>query len=249
MKFNGKISNITARERAREYLKFSGTFRRGIYSLSEAVTRDVEEAYVNISKLLNCSREEIFFVHSPNMLNESVRLGPFDKMPTESHDFIDISTIFHRKTKFTKAYFSGSYLGCYLDVVCMDERILSKLDPLELGGDMVKRVKRDGVQFDELPYRFSAGTPDIAGILSLGAAAKSYRISEDIDKCSDDFASFLKSKKIVFKYFLSSNCFSIYDKKSINRINEFTGQKASKSLNIYVPKDRPEEIWELREAL
>ncbi|HFA60005.1 MAG TPA: aminotransferase class V-fold PLP-dependent enzyme, partial [Rhodospirillales bacterium] len=38
------------------------------------------------------------------------------------------------------------------------------------GGDMIERVSFEGTSFNEIPFRFEAGTPDIAGIVALGEA-------------------------------------------------------------------------------
>lgn len=50
------------------------------------------------------------------------------------------------------------------------EEILNKMPPFLFGGDMISEVKLDGASWNKLPYKFEAGTPDIAGIVGLGAA-------------------------------------------------------------------------------
>ena len=47
---------------------------------------------------------------------------------------------------------------------------LDDLSPSRGGGDMIDRVSFDGTTFDELPHRLEAGTPNIAGVIGLGAA-------------------------------------------------------------------------------
>ena len=47
---------------------------------------------------------------------------------------------------------------------------LEKLEPLLLGGGMVEYVEEQSVSFAELPYRLEAGTPNVEGIVGLGAA-------------------------------------------------------------------------------
>ncbi|MCB2056254.1 MAG: aminotransferase class V-fold PLP-dependent enzyme, partial [Geminicoccaceae bacterium] len=42
--------------------------------------------------------------------------------------------------------------------------------PYQGGGDMIERVSFAGTTWNELPFKFEAGTPDIAGIVALGAA-------------------------------------------------------------------------------
>lgn len=45
---------------------------------------------------------------------------------------------------------------------------LDNLPPFLYGGSMVKEVYKDRTFFDEVPYRFEAGTPNIAGIIAFG---------------------------------------------------------------------------------
>jgi cysteine desulfurase/selenocysteine lyase len=48
--------------------------------------------------------------------------------------------------------------------------LLEAMPPFMGGGDMIKRVELSGSQWNELPYKFEAGTPAIAEAVGLGAA-------------------------------------------------------------------------------
>ena len=50
------------------------------------------------------------------------------------------------------------------------EEWLNKLPPYQGGGEMIKTVSFEKTTYNELPYKFEAGTPDIAGAIGLGAA-------------------------------------------------------------------------------
>ena len=50
------------------------------------------------------------------------------------------------------------------------EEWLEKLPPYQGGGDMILSVSFSGTRYNELPYKFEAGTPNIAGAIGLGAA-------------------------------------------------------------------------------
>jgi cysteine desulfurase/selenocysteine lyase len=50
------------------------------------------------------------------------------------------------------------------------KEILEQMGPFLCGGDMINEVKLTGTTFAGIPSRFEAGTPDIAGIIGLGAA-------------------------------------------------------------------------------
>jgi cysteine desulfurase/selenocysteine lyase len=47
---------------------------------------------------------------------------------------------------------------------------LEAMPPYQGGGDMIERVSFQGTTWNEIPFKFEAGTPDIAGIVALGAA-------------------------------------------------------------------------------
>lgn len=60
--------------------------------------------------------------------------------------------------------FAGTGLGvCYVK-----QTWLEQLHPYQFGGEMVKRVKQDTTEFNQLPYKFEAGTPNIAGVFAFG---------------------------------------------------------------------------------
>ncbi len=50
------------------------------------------------------------------------------------------------------------------------EKWLEKMPPYQGGGDMILTVSFNGTTYNELPYKFEAGTPNIAGAIGLGAA-------------------------------------------------------------------------------
>jgi cysteine desulfurase/selenocysteine lyase len=47
--------------------------------------------------------------------------------------------------------------------------LLESMPPYQSGGDMIKVVSFSGTTFNELPYKFEAGTPNIAGSIGLAA--------------------------------------------------------------------------------
>lgn len=48
--------------------------------------------------------------------------------------------------------------------------ILDSMPPYQGGGDMIREVRFAGSSWNDLPYKFEAGTPNIAGGIGLGAA-------------------------------------------------------------------------------
>ena len=48
--------------------------------------------------------------------------------------------------------------------------LLDAMPPYQGGGDMIRSVSFEGTTYNTLPYKFEAGTPNIAGVIGLGAA-------------------------------------------------------------------------------
>ena len=50
------------------------------------------------------------------------------------------------------------------------KEFLDKMPPYQGGGDMIRAVTFEKTTYNDLPYKFEAGTPHIAGVIGLGAA-------------------------------------------------------------------------------
>ena len=48
--------------------------------------------------------------------------------------------------------------------------LLETMDPMLGGGDMIREVWPDHATWNDIPWKFEAGTPDIAGVIGFGAA-------------------------------------------------------------------------------
>lgn len=57
-----------------------------------------------------------------------------------------------------------------IGILYAKERLLEKMPPWKGGGDMILEVSFDGTSYNELPYKFEAGTPNIAAAAGLGAS-------------------------------------------------------------------------------
>ena len=49
--------------------------------------------------------------------------------------------------------------------------LLQKMDPFLFGGDMIKEVHLRDAKWNDLPWKFEAGTPNVSGAIGLGAAS------------------------------------------------------------------------------
>ncbi|MDO8953824.1 MAG: cysteine desulfurase [Gammaproteobacteria bacterium] len=59
-----------------------------------------------------------------------------------------------------------------IGVLYAKQAILETMPPYQGGGDMIKSVSFEHTEYNELPYKFEAGTPNIAGVIGLGAAIR-----------------------------------------------------------------------------
>jgi len=57
-----------------------------------------------------------------------------------------------------------------LGVLWASRELLESMDPFMGGGDMIAQVWKDHSTWNELPYKFEAGTPNITGAIAFGAA-------------------------------------------------------------------------------
>lgn len=68
--------------------------------------------------------------------------------------------------------FSGHkiYAPTGIGVLYGKAELLDAMPPYQGGGDMIRMVTFEKTEYNELPYKFEAGTPNIAGAIGLGAA-------------------------------------------------------------------------------
>jgi cysteine desulfurase/selenocysteine lyase len=68
--------------------------------------------------------------------------------------------------------FSGHkvYAPTGIGVLYGKTALLEAMPPYQGGGDMISSVTFERTTYNKLPYKFEAGTPDIAGVIGLGAA-------------------------------------------------------------------------------
>lgn len=59
-----------------------------------------------------------------------------------------------------------------IGVLYAKEALLEVMPPWQGGGDMILEVSFNGTTWNELPYKFEAGTPNISGAIGLGAAIR-----------------------------------------------------------------------------
>ncbi|MCA4776851.1 cysteine desulfurase [Empedobacter stercoris] len=90
-----------------------------------------------------------------------------DAAQSAPHTVIDVQTL-----DCDFLVFSGHkmYGPTGIGILYGKEDVLNELPPFHGGGEMIKDVTMEVSTYACLPFKFEAGTPDIAGIIGLGAA-------------------------------------------------------------------------------
>ncbi len=57
-----------------------------------------------------------------------------------------------------------------IGVLYAKQEVLETMEPYQRGGDMILEVTKETATWNELPYKFEAGTPNAAGAIGLGTA-------------------------------------------------------------------------------
>jgi cysteine desulfurase / selenocysteine lyase len=89
--------------------------------------------------------------------------------------------------------FSGHkmYAPMGIGVLYGKEKHLDKMPPYQTGGEMIKEVFFDHSTFNEIPFKFEAGTPNVEGVYGLNAAI-SYINDLGLPRIADYEADLLK---------------------------------------------------------
>jgi len=139
-----------------------------------------ELIYAEFEKLLNDKTKLISVVHMSNALgtinpvkqiigaaharNIPVLLDGAQAIPHMTVDVQELDCDFY--------IFSGHklYGPTGVGVLYGKQALLEAMPPYQGGGDMIRKVTFTETEYNTLPYKFEAGTPDIAGVVALGAA-------------------------------------------------------------------------------
>jgi cysteine desulfurase/selenocysteine lyase len=131
-------------------------------------------------KLLNENTKIISVVHISNTLGT---INPVKEIIDIAHNrnipvFIDgAQAVPHMKVDITELdcdfyAFSGHKMfgPTGIGVLYGKTRFLEAMPPYQTGGDMIRHVSFEKTSFNEIPNKFEAGTPNIAGAIGLGIA-------------------------------------------------------------------------------
>jgi cysteine desulfurase / selenocysteine lyase len=127
-------------------------------------TKIVAVAHVsNALGTINPIREIVTIAHRHNV---AVVVDGAQAVPHVKVDVQDLDCDFYA--------FSGHkmYGPMGIGVLYGKYKLLEAMPPYQGGGDMIRSVTFEKTQYNTLPYKFEAGTPDVAGAIGLGAAIR-----------------------------------------------------------------------------
>ena len=133
--------------------------------LGETITKKTKLVAVthvsNVLGTINPIKEIVRVAHQKGAL---VLVDGAQAVPHIKVDVQDLGCDFY-------AFSSHKMLGpTGIGILWGRKEILEVLPSFQFGGDMIREVYLDRTVFAELPHKFEAGTPDIAGAIGLGAA-------------------------------------------------------------------------------
>jgi cysteine desulfurase / selenocysteine lyase len=143
-----------------------------------------EDGYLNLSEyheLLN--RNRVRLVSISQMSNVLGTIMPINKIIRIAHErgipvLVDAAqSVPHMKVDVQEmncdfmAFSAHKMLGpTGVGVLYVKKEILKGMQPFLGGGDMIKDVDKYHTYYNDLPYKFEAGTPNIAGVVGFGAS-------------------------------------------------------------------------------
>ena len=100
-----------------------------------------------------------------------------------------------------------------LGVLYINERKIHEIEPFLRGGHMIKEVKKNTSVWNDPPWKFEAGTSNIAQVIAFGEAIK-YILSTGLQKINNH-------EQILLKYFLEQ--LKIFDNIKIYGHKNYSG--------------------------
>jgi cysteine desulfurase/selenocysteine lyase len=103
------------------------------------------------------------------LAHEQDALVMVDGAQAGPHLLIDVQTI---DADFYTLSCHKMYAPTGVGVLYGKRHLLEALPPYQGGGDMIRTVSFEGTTYAEIPFKFEAGTPNIGGVVGLGATVE-----------------------------------------------------------------------------
>jgi len=147
-----------------------------------SVITDIPLSVANIKKHIHPHTKVFAITHTSNvlgtihpikeMITEARKINPalivlVDGAQAAPHMKVDVQDLGCDAFVFS-SHKMGGPTG--VGVVWVRESLLEKMQPYQYGGEMIRNVSIKKTEFADLPHRFEAGTPHIAGVIALKEA-------------------------------------------------------------------------------
>ncbi|MAG47178.1 cysteine desulfurase [archaeon] len=142
-----------------------------------------EDGLLDLDDLKNKLNEKVKIVSIAHVSNVLGTISPIEEIEKIVHDnnsllILDAAqSVPHMKVDVKKlncdflAFSGHKMLGpTGIGVLYGKKELLNRMKPFIYGGDMVREVTYSETRFNELPWKFEAGTPNIVGGIGLGKA-------------------------------------------------------------------------------
>ncbi len=152
---------------------------RGAKLVYVPITKDGELDRAEFSRLVSKKSKIFAFTHVSNVLGT---INPAKELIAEAKKYgvttlVDAcQSVPHMKVDVKSLdadflVFSGHKLYApFVGVLYGKKELLERMKPVLGGGDMIKEVTFAGAKWNDVPYKFEAGTPNIEGTIGLGVA-------------------------------------------------------------------------------
>lgn len=132
------------------------------------------------TKLINPKTKFISIVHTSNSLGtinpvkEIIRIAHENNIPVlvdgaqaVAHSIVDVTDLDCDFFAFSgHKMFGPTGIGCLYGKL----HLLESMPPYQGGGEMIRSVSFEKTTYNDVPFKFEAGTPNIADVIGLGAA-------------------------------------------------------------------------------
>ncbi|WP_449452632.1 cysteine desulfurase [Streptococcus suis] len=142
--------------------------------------KDGELDMDHLRSLLSSKTKFVSLVHVSNVLGGVVPIGEIAELVHQVGAYLVVDgaqSVPHMAVNVQEldvdfyAFSGHKMLGpTGIGVLYGKEELLNLMSPVEFGGEMIDFVYEQSATWKELPWKFEAGTPNIAGAIGLGAA-------------------------------------------------------------------------------
>ncbi|MCQ8260611.1 cysteine desulfurase [Streptococcus suis] len=142
--------------------------------------KDGELDMDHLRSLLSSKTQFVSLAHVSNVLGSVAPIGEIAELVHEVGAYLVVDgaqSVPHMAVNVQEldvdfyAFSAHKMLGpTGIGVLYGKEELLNLMSPVEFGGEMIDFVYEQSATWKELPWKFEAGTPNIAGAIGLGAA-------------------------------------------------------------------------------